>query len=132
MSYTRLVPILQVGDLEAERDFYLQIGFSLTYQGPEFPGFVAVGDGPVEFGLERRTGFDTGLPDQVLTWQIGISDVDDVAGRLTAAGVEFAEERIKPRDHWSYRVLHTRTPNGYHLLLEGDREDDAAEPTERP
>jgi predicted enzyme related to lactoylglutathione lyase len=123
VAFTRLVPILLVGDLPAERDFYLRIGFSLTYQGPEFPDFVAVGDGPVEFGLERRIGFDCGLPDQVVTWQIGVSDIDEVAARLTAAGAEFTEERIKPRDDWSYRLLHTRTPNGYRLILEGDRED---------
>lgn len=123
MAYTRLVPILLVGDLDAERDFYLGIGFRLTYQGPEFPDFVALGDGPVEFGLERRPSFDTGLPDQVLTWQIGVSDVDEVAGKLAGAGMRFTEERIRPGGDWSYRVLHTRTPNGYHLLLEGDRED---------
>jgi catechol 2,3-dioxygenase-like lactoylglutathione lyase family enzyme len=117
------VPILLVGDLDAERDFYLRIGFRLTYQGPEYPDFVALGDGPVEFGLERRPAFDQRLPDQVITWQIGISDVDEVAGKLAAADVAFTEERITPSGDWSYRVLHTRTPNGYHLLLEGDRED---------
>jgi catechol 2,3-dioxygenase-like lactoylglutathione lyase family enzyme len=123
VGFTRLVPILLVGDLEAERDFYLRIGFTLTYQGSEFPDFVAMGDGPVEFGLEHGTAFDRNRPDQVLTWQIGVSDVDQVADRLTEAGIQFTEERIEPGHDWSYRVLHTRTPNGYRLILEGDRED---------
>ena len=30
----------------------------------------------------------------------------------------FAEERATPREDWRYRVLHARTPNGYHLTLE--------------
>jgi catechol 2,3-dioxygenase-like lactoylglutathione lyase family enzyme len=123
--FTRLVPILFVADLAAERDFYLRLGMKLTYEGPEFPDFVALGDGPIEFGLERRATFDTSAPDRVLTWQLSITDVDDVARRLASTGVGYTEERIRPRDDWSYRVLHTRTPNGYHLLLEGEREDDA-------
>ena len=49
-----LIPILYVGDIAAVTWFYTRCGFAITYEGPEFPGFVALGSGPVEFGIEQR------------------------------------------------------------------------------
>jgi catechol 2,3-dioxygenase-like lactoylglutathione lyase family enzyme len=120
--FARLVPILCVEDLQTERDFYVSLGFAVTYQGAEFPDFIALGHGAIEFGISRREGFSSDLPDQVLTWQIGVTDVDLTKQRLTASGVIFREEWVIPREDWKYRVLHVRTPNGYHLLLEGPGE----------
>jgi hypothetical protein len=54
----------------------------------------------------------------VLTWQIGVSDIDLAKKRLADAGVAYREEVMSPAADWEYRVLHARTPNGYHLLLE--------------
>jgi hypothetical protein len=54
----------------------------------------------------------------VLTWQFGVSDLELAKKRLTEAGVRFREELMTPSPDWQYRVLHARTPNGYHLLLE--------------
>jgi catechol 2,3-dioxygenase-like lactoylglutathione lyase family enzyme len=120
--FERLVPILLVDDLHAERDFYVSLGFTVTYQGTEFPDFIALGHGAIEFGISRREGFSSELPDRVLTWQFGVTDVDLSKQRLTAGGVVFREEWVIAREDWKYRVLHARTPNGYHLLLEGPRE----------
>jgi hypothetical protein len=49
---TRLLPILQVGDPHAERDFYLRLGIGLrtTCECAEYPDFLAVGNDAVEFG----------------------------------------------------------------------------------
>jgi catechol 2,3-dioxygenase-like lactoylglutathione lyase family enzyme len=116
--FSRIIPILFVSDLEAERDFYLSLGFHVTYEGPEYPDFLALGHGPVEFGIERRAGFSPRLPDQVLAWQFGIRDVEAARKVLADAGVTFTEELMTPGEDWQYRVLHARTPNGYHLLLE--------------
>ncbi len=116
--FNRIIPILFVGDLQAERDFYLRLGFHVTYDGPEYPYFVALGHGPVEFGIEWREGFSHRDPDKVLTWQFGIGDIEDAKKRLADAGVRFREELMTPGPDWQYRVLHARTPNGYHLLLE--------------
>ena len=44
--YDRLVPILQVADLQAERDFYVALGFTVSYEGPEFPRFRGTGAWP--------------------------------------------------------------------------------------
>jgi catechol-2,3-dioxygenase len=56
---TKLLPILHVRDPGAERSFYKQLGLRTTYQGPEYPDFVAVGNDVVEFGLSR-SGTDVG------------------------------------------------------------------------
>jgi len=32
--------------------------------------------------------------------------------------VPYSEQLMAPSADWQYRVLHARTPNGYHLLLE--------------
>jgi catechol 2,3-dioxygenase-like lactoylglutathione lyase family enzyme len=120
--FERLIPILFVDDLQAERDFYVSLGFTVTYQGAEFPDFIALGHGAIEFGISRREGFTAELPDRVLTWQFGVTDIDMTKQRLTAVGVAIREEWVAPREDWKYRVLHARTPNGYHLLLEGPGE----------
>jgi catechol 2,3-dioxygenase-like lactoylglutathione lyase family enzyme len=116
--FSRIIPILFVGDLQAERQFYEALGFSVTYEGPEYPYFLALGYGKIEFGIEWRRDFVQGLPDRVLTWQFGVSDLDLAKKRLADAGVRYREELMTPSPEWQYRVLHARTPNGYHLLLE--------------
>ncbi|MGO9081113.1 MAG: VOC family protein [Streptosporangiaceae bacterium] len=116
--FSRIIPILFVRDLQAERDFYIRLGFHVTYEGPEYPYFVALGHGPVEFGIEWRDGFSTSGPDRVLTWQFGVSDIETAKKQLAEAGVPYREELMTPGEDWQYRVLHARTPNGYHLLLE--------------
>jgi catechol 2,3-dioxygenase-like lactoylglutathione lyase family enzyme len=116
--FNRIIPILFVSNLQAERDFYVGLGFHVTYEGPEYPYFLALGHGPIEFGIEWREGFSTRGPDKVLTWQFGISDIEIAKKRLADAGVHYREELMTPSQDWQYRVLHVRTPNGYHLLLE--------------
>ena len=80
--FNRIIPILFVSDLEAERDFYVRLGFHVTYEGPEYPHFLALGHGPVEFGIERKAGFRSDIPDQVLTWQFGVRDIAAARNRL--------------------------------------------------
>jgi catechol 2,3-dioxygenase-like lactoylglutathione lyase family enzyme len=121
--YDRLVPILLVSDLQAERDFYVGLGFTISYEGPEFPTFVALAHGPIEFGIQHSDAFAPELADRVLAWQFGVRDVEIVKERLTQAGVPFREEWVRAREDWQYRVLHARTPNGYHLMLEEGKRD---------
>lgn len=116
--FSRIIPILFVADLQAERDFYVSLGFDVTYAGPEYPYFIALGHGKIEFGIEWRRDFSPSGPDKVLTWQFGVSDIELAKKRLTEAGVRYREELMAPGPDWQYRVLHARTPNGYHLLLE--------------
>jgi catechol 2,3-dioxygenase-like lactoylglutathione lyase family enzyme len=120
--FERLIPILFVNDLHAERDFYVSLGFTVTYQGTEFPDFIALGHGSIEFGISRREKFTSDLPERVLSWQFGVKDIDTAKQRLTSEGITFREEWVTPSEDWKYRVLHASTPNGYHLMLEGPGE----------
>jgi catechol 2,3-dioxygenase-like lactoylglutathione lyase family enzyme len=116
--YDRLVPILQVVDLQAERDFYVALGFTVSYEGPEFPDFVALAHGPLEFGIQQDDDVTPEMADRVLRWQFGVRDIAAAKTRLSEAGVALREEWVTPREDWKDRVLHARTPNGYHLMLE--------------
>jgi hypothetical protein len=86
---TRLVPILHVKDPSEERRFYELLGLRTTYEGPEYPGFIAVGNDAVEFGLSQRPDSDPAAAG--VTWQLGISDVD--------AAIAACEGRLPSR--WS-------------------------------
>jgi hypothetical protein len=66
--YDRLVPILEVADLQGERDFYVVLGFTVSYEGPEFPEFVALAHGPIEFGIQQDDDFTPKLADRVVQW----------------------------------------------------------------
>jgi hypothetical protein len=118
----RLIPILFVRDIAAEKRFYTELGFSITYEGAEFPGFVALGFGSVEFAVEQRDDFDRSNPPRTLVWQLGVTDIDAARSVLDAMGASYTEETMTPAEDWKYRVLRTTTPNGYDLLLEGPRE----------
>src|ERR1700743_1658245 len=103
--FNRIIPILFGADLEAERYFSVRLGFHVTYEGPEYPYFLALGHGPIEFGIEWREGFARQGPDRVLTWQFGVSDIEAAKKRLGEAGVAFREELMTPSPDWQYRVL---------------------------
>ncbi len=113
---TKLLPILHVADPDAERRFYQKLGLRTTYEGPEYPGFIAVGNDLVEFGLSRRTDADP--PSSQLTWQLGVSDVDAAITACERAGLEFEVIIERPREDWSYRIVKVGSPNGMEVLLE--------------
>ncbi|HXW43997.1 MAG TPA: VOC family protein [Streptosporangiaceae bacterium] len=113
---TRLVPILHVPDPDAERSFYEHLGLRTTYEGPEYPGFIAVGNDHVEFGLSRHQGAGPYAAD--LTWQLGISDVDAVIAACQRAGLRFEVSVERPRGDWTYRIVKVESPSGMEVLLE--------------
>jgi hypothetical protein len=118
----RLAPILCVGDLGAERRFYEALGLRVTYEGPEYPNFIAIGNDTLEFGLELREGFRAEPATEVLSWQLVVSDVDEAARACTQAGLAFETLRHEPGEGWSYRSLELVSPNGYRATLEGPSE----------
>jgi predicted enzyme related to lactoylglutathione lyase len=113
---TKLVPILHVDDPDAERRFYELFGLHTTYEGPEYPGFIAIGNDSVEFGLSRRHGANSGTSG--LTWQFGVSDVDAAITACQKAGLRFEVTVERPRKDWTYRIVTVRSPNGMDVLLE--------------
>jgi hypothetical protein len=113
---TKLVPILHVRDLGEERRFYEQLGLRTTYEGPEYPDFIAVGNDAVEFGLSRRADADPAAAG--LTWQLGVGDIDAAIAACERAGLTFEVVTERPREDWSYRILKLRAPSGMEVLLE--------------
>jgi catechol 2,3-dioxygenase-like lactoylglutathione lyase family enzyme len=113
---TKLVPILHVQDPDAERRFYEQLGLRTTYEGPEYPGFIAVGNDAAEFGLSRRPGADPATSG--LTWQLGVSDVDAAIAACERSGLRFEVTVERPREDWTYRIVKVESPNGIQVLLE--------------
>lgn len=113
---TKLLPILHVRDPGAERSFYEQLGLRTTYEGPEYPDFIAVGNDVVEFGLSRHSDADPAAPG--FTWQLGVRDVDAAIAACASLGLRFEVEVERPREDWTYRIVKVRSPNGMEVLLE--------------
>jgi hypothetical protein len=85
----------------------------------------------VHFGIQKAPADND--PPSVLTWQIGVTDIDAAIERCRSAGISFELEHNNPGPGWTYRRLFTRTPSGYRLALEGPTNDPAAQPLiERP
>ncbi|HSZ43406.1 MAG TPA: VOC family protein [Trebonia sp.] len=118
---TKLLPILHVRDPRAERDFYVRLGLRTTYEGPEYPDFLAVGNEAVEFGLSRKPDADPA--NAGMTWQLGVSDIEAVIETCRQAGFSFEVTTERPRADWSYRIVTVRSPNGMDVLLEEQRGD---------
>ncbi len=119
--FTRLVPILYVQNLDAERRFYESLGLAVTYEGPEYPDFIAIGGGSFEFGLERSAA-SVIEPNAVVTWQLGVSDVDEALATCERAGIDCTMRTHEPAEGWRYRTLIVRSPNGFRVVLEGPKE----------
>ena len=113
---TKLLPILHVKDPSRERDFYEQLGLHTTYEGSEYPDFIAVGNDDVEFGLSRDSEADP--TSACITWQLGVSDLDATITRCQRAAFEFEIISEQPRKDWTYRVVKVRSPNGFDVRLE--------------
>jgi len=113
---TKLLPILHVKDPGEERHFYEHLGLRTTYEGPEYPDFIAVGNDAVQFGLSRRP--DASPAASCLTWQLGVSDIDTAIATCQHAGLTFEVIVERPREDWTYQVLKLRSPNGMEVLLE--------------
>jgi catechol 2,3-dioxygenase-like lactoylglutathione lyase family enzyme len=118
--FTRLAPVLNVQDLAAERAFYETLGLPVIYEGQEYPDFIAFGTETVHFGIQAASVEND--PPSVLTWQIGVTDIDSAIKRCRSAGISYELEQNDPAPGWTYRRLLIRTPSGYRLALEGPSE----------
>lgn len=113
--FTRLQPILRVHDLDAERDFYLALGFTLQSQGD---GFVALSDGAsILFGLEQDQRADPEALGQLLTWQFGVDSVGALAEHAEAMGIPIIE--LPRYESWGEWTVALQSPNGFRVIFEG-------------
>lgn len=118
--FTKLAPVLNVTDLAAERAFYESLGLPVIYEGDEYPDFIAFGTDSLDFGIQAASAHND--PPSVLTWQLGVSDIDAAIERCRKGGLEFTTEQNDPAPGWSYRRLLLHSPSGYRVALEGPRE----------
>ena len=118
--FTKLHPVLNVTDPVGERRFYESLGLPVIYEGDEYPGFVAFGTEALDFGIQPAT--ESNDPPSVLTWQLGVHNVDAAADTCRDAGIAFSVEENNPAPGWRYRRLILRSPSGYRVALEGPNE----------
>jgi catechol 2,3-dioxygenase-like lactoylglutathione lyase family enzyme len=79
--------VLNVGDLAAERTFYERLGLAVIYEGAEYLASSPVGTETVHFGIQQAAAGND--PPSVLTWQIGVTDIDAAMERCQSAGIGF-------------------------------------------
>lgn len=116
-QFNKLLPILYVKDLEKEADFYKSFGWKVSYQGDEFPGFIGLRSGSIEFGLERKGNFDSNKADDILVWQMGVDNFSRIMQICKDKNIVFTE----PKQYWPRMnawEMTIHTPNGYILHLE--------------
>jgi len=118
--FTRLAPVLNVTDVPAERASCERLGLPVINEGTEYPDFIGFGTQTIHFGIQKAPAGND--PPSVLTWQIGVTDIDEAIERCSSAGVSFELEVNNPAPGWSYRRLLIRTPGGYRLALERPNE----------
>ena len=117
-TFRRMVPILYVRDLQAETAFYQALGLQITYQGDDFPGFIAIGCEQLEFGLETKPDFDPDSVSKVLAWQFEVDSLLPFVQLAERKRWDYQAPSCywQAEDQWSMSI---RTPNGYQLGVEG-------------
>jgi uncharacterized glyoxalase superfamily protein PhnB len=118
--YTRLIPVLPVADVLAEREFYERLGFSHFVDPDEqYPAtaFAALRYGEsIVFGVALSPEFDPASADSRLWWQLETVDAWPIHERAKQANLEIEQPpQIEP---WGRRTLKLRSPNGYVVTFE--------------
>lgn len=120
IEFTKLAPVLNVRELASERRFYESLGLPVIYEGPEYPDFIAFGTESVDFGIQQALADND--PPSVLTWQIGVADIDVAIEVCDDHHLDYVLDVQRPRHDWMYRRLLLTSPNGYRVALEGPTE----------
>jgi catechol 2,3-dioxygenase-like lactoylglutathione lyase family enzyme len=120
IEFTKLAPVLNVQDLASERRFYETLGLPVIYEGPEYPDFIAFGTDSVDFGIQQTLTDND--PPSVLTWQIGVADIDVAITVCDDHRLDYVLDVQRPAHDWVYRRLLLTSPNGFRVALEGPTE----------
>ncbi len=112
--YTRLQPLLFVSNLIAEKEFYLKLGFDVSYESDDF---VAISFADcVQFGLLDKPNFE--MNENVpMIWQIGTTSVREVFEIGKDAYLEIVEEPTAQA--WGEWTVKFKSPGGYIVIFEG-------------
>ena len=117
--YSKLIPILPVADVPAERAFYETLGFHLHVDPDEvYPEdqFAALAYGEnILFGVSRADPCEP-LTEQGLYWQIETTDIDAVHELAVSGLLQIVEGPVL--QSWGRRTMTLRSPNGYRVGVE--------------
>ena len=118
INFQRLAPIIYVADLAAEVAFYEAFGFAISYRGADFPNFIAVKQGELEFGIEHRPEFSAAETARSFFWQFVVDDLNGAVAICQRHGFAYNPPKCywEAGDGWSMEV---QSPNGYTVSLEG-------------
>jgi predicted enzyme related to lactoylglutathione lyase len=118
LTFKKLVPIIYVKDLDAEVKFYETFGFQISYQGDEFPNFIAMAQGDLEFGIERKDTFNADEANRSILWQFQVDDLSEAVRICQQSPYKHTppEKYWEAADGWEMQVW---SPNGYKINLEG-------------
>ena len=124
----QLHPIMYVADQHAERSFYELFGFERTYEGEEFPGFLALRHGEAIIGLQRAS---PGQPayTQGIRWQFELnaaSEVDEVIAICRQHGLQHEVVTERGGDRFLTRLVTVTSPAGITVWFEGPNEAENA------
>ena len=120
----QLHPIMYVADQYAERSFYELFGFERTYEGEEFPGFLAIRHGEAIIGLQRAS---PGQPayTQGLRWQFELDaahEVDEVIATCRQHNLPHEVVTERGGDRFRTRLVAVTSPSGITVWFEGPNE----------
>jgi hypothetical protein len=101
-----------------------------TYEGPEYPDFIAVGNDAVGFGLSRRPDSDPAA--SAFTWQLGVRDVDAAIAAGTEAGLSFEVAVERPREDRTYRVVRSGPRTGWRCCSKNRSRPSTSRPKPTP
>ena len=123
LIFKKLVPIIYVKDLDAEVKFYETFGFHISYQGDEFPHFIAMAQGDLEFGIGRKDTFDADEANRSILWQFQVDDLSEAVRICQQSTYKHTppEKYWEAADGWEMQVW---SPNGYKINLEGHTPSD--------
>lgn len=120
----QLHPIMYVVDQYAEREFYELFGFERSYEGDEFPGFLAVRHGEAIIGLQRSSpehpAYSGGL-----RWQFELesgAELDEVAATCRRHRLDHDLRVEQGGERFRTRTVSVRSPSGVLVWFEGPNE----------
>lgn len=121
---------MYVADQYAERSFYELFGFERVYEGDEFPGFLAIGQGEAIIGLQRASPEQPAYT-QGLRWQFELDtadQADEIIATCRAHGLEHEVVTERGGDRFLRRLVAVKSPSGVTVWFEGANEADHAGP----
>lgn len=121
--FDMLVPIIYVSDLQAEKQFYLDLGFQISYEGKKFPNFIGIKCGnKIEFGLQKKK-VDANKINRLFFWQLTVLNLNELIQLCKKRKIKILRKgNVNVTKNWSYSEITIKSPNGYRVNIEGPNE----------